>query len=236
MKTILFVLLSLIAFNKCMTINGERGNRNIQSKEYDITDFTSIEVKGSAKMFYEQKTDQPAYLQIETDENLIPYITAEVKNGKLFIGTTQKINSTHFIIKTNSKSLSEASMSGSGIIDLKNKIHTDRLDIRISGSGTVESNELHCDYIKVHVSGSGRAKLKGQARNSNFYISGSGTIESSEFILQNSEANISGSGKIKINVTDSLHAKVSGSGNIIYSGNPAHIDTKVSGSGKIKAQ
>ncbi|WP_278021592.1 GIN domain-containing protein [Flavobacterium ginsengisoli] len=47
------------------------------------------------------------------------------------------------------------------------------------------------------------------------------------------EANVSGSGNSKVACDESLTARVSGSGNIRYVGNPEKKDTKVSGSGTI---
>jgi hypothetical protein len=49
----------------------------------------------------------------------------------------------------------------------------------------------------------------------------------------NVTANVSGSADIKVTVSEMIQARVSGSGDISYRGNPKKIDTKSSGSGNI---
>ncbi|MBP6585664.1 MAG: DUF2807 domain-containing protein, partial [Flavobacterium sp.] len=48
------------------------------------------------------------------------------------------------------------------------------------------------------------------------------------------KVNVSGSGDIKVNCTEFIEARVAGSGDIEYKGNPKKVDTKVAGSGTIK--
>jgi hypothetical protein len=45
---------------------------------------------------------------------------------------------------------------------------------------------------------------------------------------------ISGSGDVEVNVKESLEANISGSGSVTYRGNPAHVNSHSSGSGKVR--
>ncbi|HQV37276.1 MAG TPA: DUF2807 domain-containing protein, partial [Flavobacterium sp.] len=63
---------------------------------------------------------------------------------------------------------------------------------------------------------------------------GSGDIKAFELVSENAKVNVSGSGDIKVNCTEFIEARVAGSGDIEYKGNPKKVDTKVAGSGTIK--
>jgi hypothetical protein len=64
-------------------------------------------------------------------------------------------------------------------------------------------------------------------------VSGSGEYAGSDLATQQTEVEVSGSGNAKVNVTDSLTATVTGSGNVTYTGNPAQVQQDSSGSGDI---
>ena len=66
-------------------------------------------------------------------------------------------------------------------------------------------------------------------------ISGSGDVKAANLKTQKAICNVSGSGNISCNVKETLEAYVSGSGDIRYSGSPASVKTRVTGSGDIKA-
>jgi len=46
---------------------------------------------------------------------------------------------------------------------------------------------------------------------------------------------ISGSGDARVNATDTLEARVAGSGDVSYSGHPHDVSRRVSGSGSVEA-
>jgi len=83
------------------------------------------------------------------------------------------------------------------------------------------------------MSGSGDITLNGTAKNFEATISGSGDIKAYGLEADNVEATVSGSADIKVTANKMLKARVSGSGDISYRGNPTKVDTKASGSGDI---
>lgn len=257
MKAILSLLFAIVLnLNSCLIMNGERGNGNIESKEFAVEDYSAVHLSGSAKMFYEQKTTEKPYLRIEIDENLLEYLEPTVKNGHLNLGTTKNINPTKYTIYTNSTSLKKASLSGSGSLSLDSDLETDELDMSVSGSGKILAGNISCQNLKtsisgsgsiqieslsggslsISVSGSGSMKVAGSISESNVKVSGSGGVNLKELVSSKSKANVSGSGKIHLNVTEDLEARVSGSGGIYYTGNPEHKQVSASGSGKVKQE
>jgi hypothetical protein len=102
----------------------------------------------------------------------------------------------------------------------------------MSGSGNVQL-EVECDEISASMSGSGNMNLKGDTGRFHVQISGSGDVEAFELNAREVDANISGSADIRVTANEILRARVSGSGDIQYRGNPTKIDSKSSGSGSI---
>jgi hypothetical protein len=86
----------------------------------------------------------------------------------------------------------------------------------------------------MHNSGSSDVDVAGTAKRQFLSISGSSKINAFDLKSEESKVNISGSGNVNINVTQSLEARVSGSGDIRYRGNPDIRNIQVSGSGNIK--
>jgi hypothetical protein len=102
----------------------------------------------------------------------------------------------------------------------------------MSGSGDI-ALVVEANSVKASMSGSGDITLRGKTSNLEISISGSGDIKAYDFIADNVEALVSGSATVEVTANKSINAKVSGSGDIDYRGNPEKIDTKVSGSGDI---
>lgn len=123
-------------------------------------------------------------------------------------------------------------MAGSGDIQSKDVVKNENLTVKLAGSGNfnlpVDTNNL-----ELHVSGSGNIHLKGTADKLTTKLSGSGDIDASNLKSKIVEANVSGSGNSKVTCAESITARVAGSGNIKYIGNPEKRDVKVSGSGTI---
>ncbi len=63
-----------------------------------------------------------------------------------------------------------------------------------------------------------------------------GDIDAYDLSSNDADIRISGSGEIKISVKENLIARISGSGNIYYKGDPKKQDIKVSGSGNVSSK
>lgn len=64
-------------------------------------------------------------------------------------------------------------------------------------------------------------------------VAGSGDFHGFDLEANHTEVSVAGSGDAEVVSKQSLKARVAGSGDIQYKGNPTKEDTKVSGSGSI---
>ncbi len=126
----------------------------------------------------------------------------------------------------------EANVSGSGDMIVRGSLAS--FDGSISGSGKIELNATINRITAFDISGSGKALASGQTSGVDVEISGSGKVLAADLEASKCRVRISGSGSVEINVKDELDVKISGSGDVRYRGNPAHVNAHSSGSGSVK--
>lgn len=238
-KMLVMVALSMftILASSCSVFNvsnGKKGSGNIISREFAIEDYQTIDLKGEKTLYYEQRDELAPYLRIETDNDIMDNVLPVVKKGKLsFKNSGSKVPS-EFKIYTNSQSLVKVDFSGSGDISLKGLIKARKLEMKLSGGGHLVIDDLQTRDFKLTISGASNAEIKGVSVNSDLKISGTGIINASELVVENTKAEISGAGSMVVNTTQSLKAKVGGSGDIEYVGVPKNLSHKISGVGTVQ--
>ncbi|MFD0797090.1 head GIN domain-containing protein [Maribacter chungangensis] len=238
MKKVIVVTLILAITASCSAQWGKRikGNGNMVTIERTTGEYDAIAVSG---WFDVDLVDgKEGELSLEGESNLLEYIVTEVKNGKLVIKTKNNVNlkpsnwNNGITITVPVASVSEISLSGSGDIVGRTTIKTDRLETAMSGSGDI-TLDVEASDVSASMSGSGDITFSGNTTDFSATISGSGDIKAFDLEADNVEATVSGSADIKVTANKMLQARVSGSGDITYRGNPEKLDTKTSGSGDI---
>lgn len=226
------------AFLIGLTANAQgkiNGNGNVVSQTRTTSEYDAIKIAG----FFDVNlvNGKEGKITMKGEENILSNIIVEVADNALKIhakkgtnlhpSTGKKVEITIPFDK-----ISELSLSGSGDIIAKDPIKNDKFSAKLSGSGDIDLN-VAANTFDFSLSGSGDIKLKGNSDNLVIKLSGSGDIEAANLKSKNADINISGSGDVKVNCNESLVARVSGSGDISYIGNPGKRDVKVSGSGSI---
>ena len=215
-----------------------KGNGNVVTIERSTADYDEVAVAGWFDVDLVAGTE--GQLTIKGEENLLEYIKTEVKGDKLVIKVKSGINlrpsswgsDGGIRITVPVEEVSSVSLSGSGDVVGKTVIKADNFSTALSGSGDVKL-QVEAETVDASLSGSGDINLSGEAGNFEVRVSGSGDIKAFELSANNVEASISGSADVRVTANESLVARVSGSGDIHYRGNPKKIDSKASGSGEI---
>ena len=225
------LLLSLIGCEE-MIFSCIRGNGYIVTEELTISsDFNKIANTGPFEVYL---TQSPTYaMEIEAEENLLPYIITRISNEELEIKTRRNRcfrSSEPIILYISIPEIYGLSLSGSGFF-ICDSINTSCIDLDISGSGDIELG-LTTEYIDANISGSGKIELWGTADESDFTISGSGSFRCFDLEQDMCFANIPGSGNMYVYVNELLDVMISGSGKVFYIGNP-EVTARISGSGEV---
>lgn len=212
-----------------------KGNGNVITENRTTAGYDEIKVSGFFDVDLVSGTE--GNITIKGEENLLSAIKVEVENNVLKIYTEKNKNISPSANKTIQitipfEKISGISLVGSGDVSSKNTIKSDNFTAQLSGSGDL-SLDIEASTFDLGVSGSGDVTLKGSTESFTSKLSGSGDIDAAKLIAKNGDFAISGSGDMKVFCSESLKARVSGSGDIQYGGDPKTKDTKVSGSGEI---
>mgnify|MGYP001431883678 CR=1 FL=1 len=212
--SLLVIFIIIITIISCYNGNKIKGSGNIISENRELTNFSSISLMGN--MDVNIKYFDEYNCTVISDDNLIPYIKTEVINNNLQISIKKNYSSTEGIkVNVNIPAYDEVSILGSGdinIIDFKNN----KLSLNISGSGDITA--------------------RGEVQKLLAKINGSGDIISKELLSRDATITINGSGDATIWASNSINAKINGSGDIKYYGNPIDTKTEVNGSGNISSE
>jgi hypothetical protein len=177
-----------------------------------VSAFHSVELVGGNNVVIH--VGEKRSVVVRADDNLLGRVTTKVASGKLVIGNTPgslRTKSPMSVVVT-VPTLSAVTLAGGGnIVVVGSK--AERLTVTLSGGGNVTG--------------------RGIARLLDVTLSGSGTAWFTQLPAHSVHAVLSGSGTIYVTATRRLDAAVSGSGTIIYSGNPQNVTKSVTGSGTI---
>ena len=234
LKYSLAIGLTILSFNFSQAQNKKvKGNGNITTKTHNTSDYDAIKVVGFMDVYLEKGKE--GAIVVKTDENIHEYIIIESNNGTLVIKTKKGVSistkkGVHITVPF--KEISELTLTGSGDVLTNDTIKSDSFDVNLTGSGDVIL-DIEANTIDAKITGSGDMKIKGKTTNLEVKLSGSGDFWGSSLISKNTQVYVSGSGDAKVHASETLKARVSGSGDIQYSGNPKNSDTKVIGSGDI---
>jgi hypothetical protein len=217
----------------CVMYPGIPGSGTIASESRAVVGFDAVSVGGSGIIRITQG-DQEG-LEVQADDNLLPYLRTEVSGGHLKIwwdrGNLRFSKSPVYTLEV--KQLEELNLSGSLHAEM-DRLEAENFEGRISGSGKIALDRLEAGEVRLRVSGSGNLSIAdGHADSLDVGISGSGNARMSNFQARKVEVSISGSGNAELRALERLDAHVSGSGNVTYYGTPT-VNSSVSGSGRVR--
>lgn len=237
--------------------DGERvkGDGNIVTRTFAVEDFDCISVgedieyshrMASLNPFAKNKKRFPVFnymqtagsssLQITTDENLFPYLSVEVKEGRLVIGSTEEhlfLRPTRFVANGNSSSLRKVSISGCMDFIVEHPLTISTGDFSLAGMGDLKLLDIRCDTLDCEVSGKGNLYIVGKVPVADYEVSGIGHVYAFDCESDEVGCEVSGIGSVELTANRRLNAETSGIGKIRYRGT-AKPHTSVSGIGRVK--
>lgn len=235
LSSVLIVFTINLSYAQWWSQNKIHGNGDYTTETRSLDTYDEIAVTGGMDVFLIAGTE--GELKIQAESNLMEYIITEVQGDKLKIYTEkgyELVESRRMEIKIEVpvEDISAVSLTGSGDIEGQVTIVADDLDLKLTGSGDINL-DIEAVRIRGTVTGSGDMELKGKAEELDCRVTGSGDFDASDLLAKRASATVSGSGDIEVNVSDALKARVQGSGDISYDGNPEKQDFKTAGSGSI---
>lgn len=206
---LLTIALSFVfALSAC--IGGVRGSGVRKTEKRELTPFTAIETTGAFEV--EVTCQKPASFEIETDDNILPLIQTEVRDGVLHITTTRSY-----------------SASGSILV----RINTpDLARIKSTGAGKFHVSDVKNDNFEIESMGAATVTASGQSKMLKVNSTGAGKIDAHDLRAQKADVTVTGAAAVEVNASDELDVSVSGAGRVVYMGNPK-VTKHVSGAGQV---
>lgn len=238
-------LLLILTASFCLQHECITGSKNYLTKKVEVGHFNEIKLMGSADVTYHQGPQN--YIEIYGSDNIIPLLETYVDGNALIIKYKKNvtIRNGKLEVKVFSAELNKLTINGSGDVCFANGLKTSKdISLCINGSGDIKGKGFKCKKMAISINGSGDVALQqieskeciasiagsgdinlsGKASNAEYKIAGSGDIEAVNLKSDNVSAKTVGSGSIRCYAGKSLTARVTGSGDISYRGNPQEID------------
>ena len=187
------------------------GSGNVVTESREVSGFDEVVLSGSGRVDIDVTGEES--LTIEAEDNIMPLLETEVRDGQLVLGNRSAISPTVDVVYT----ITAADLAA----------------VDVSGSGVVDATGIKGTDFSVETSGSGAVRLEGTVTGLlSVSISGSGEFEGESLTATEGQVDVSGSGSAVVKATDSLEVSVSGSGDVEYIGSP-DLDVDTSGSGNV---
>jgi Putative auto-transporter adhesin, head GIN domain len=198
--------------NSFFNSNTVVGSGTAATETRNVSDFSAVVMYGSGQLIVDHGDVEA--LTITGDDNLLPYLTSDVQNGKLSLGTKPNTSITNRV-------------------QIVYHLTVKKLDaVESYGSGSADVNGVATDKLSVTTKGSGNVKVAGKVTTQEISLSGSGDYNAENLDSRQASVQASGSGSATVRVSDSLNVQLNGSGSVGYHGDPS-LTKAVNGSGRV---
>lgn len=204
----------------------------------NVGSFTGINFRVPGKLYLKQGSTQKVELEGKSD--ILKEIETNIEGSKLVIEKDGKLfgweEDDDIKVYITMPNIDALNVSGSGSIIGEGKINADDLDLKVSGSGSLELDIQASGDVEGDVSGSGNIVLKGNCESFNSDVSGSGKVTLTLTVKDEADFGVSGSGRIEASGRAAeVKASISGSGKVLAADMQANrCDVKISGSGDVE--
>lgn len=252
---LLFIFLVVISScDELLTVDVV-GDGHLKKEERNVSPFNEVLLQSSDFEMVLRNGDRHKVV-VETDSNLISYVTTEVVDNQLLIGTRVNFDiqaregvvitvfypgdilsaeaSVGGTIKTDSLVLERFSASVYGVSKMRTRdtLRCNRFDLFSDGSTNIAIAGVF-NELNLHQQGSGNVFISGLCSSGDLLLEGSGKIDLRELMMTDAEVELLGSGLILCNVIGRLNTRIVGNGRIYYYGQPESLEKEIEGDGMV---
>ncbi|MGB1032175.1 MAG: head GIN domain-containing protein [Flavobacteriales bacterium] len=223
-----FFLLFLVGCTDCIRGEGEQIVQKRSVENYDV-----IFISGSFDVVVKQ-TNGINTIEVNAQENLMPYLLTNVHNKRLEITASECLQSSESIlIEVSTSGIVKLINEGSGDVNGLGALKGEELKIVNDGSGNVHL-KFKGEELTVLNDGSGDITCTGEVNELTIELEGSGDVNMIDLKALIAKVQSDGSGKVSFYAKDEIDVELNGSGDVDYKGNPENSAKEVSGSGSIR--
>lgn len=208
--TVFLACLALLA--ACSDVTGLKGSGKMAKESRSPGSFHAIEIEIPAELSV--TAGSPPTLSIETDDNLLPHVLTQVKDGVLKISSDGNLNMNKMAIDAKTQSIDRLTVNGA------TKTHL----IGLNGNA-----------FALTANGASEITATGKVSQLTATLSGAGRLHAFELPVSQAKVTIDGAGNAQVNAFDTLDVTVNGAGTVQYQGNP-RVTQAIHGVGRVSQQ
>ncbi len=209
---LLFLLLPLLAAGCHHGMRAQvkgSGKRIVQKRQ--LSPFTAISTEGAFEI--EVTCQKDPSLEVEADDNVLEFITAEVHGNELRLSSSKSISSSE---------------------PVRFKITVPNLEgLSVSGAGQINIKDMKNDKFEIDSNGAPNIIVSGTTNTVDIDSNGAGTIDTHNLRAARAVVDSKGVSHIDLDVKEQLDVTVSGPSSVTYQGDPV-VNKKVNGPGKVE--
>jgi hypothetical protein len=174
------------------------GSGNPMTEERDVGDFHAIAANGVGQIEIRHGTETS--LRITADENLLPILTSEVRNGRLVLGSSARFNTRNAI---------------------RYELTVRELDqLLVAGVFGVDATGIDTESFEINVSGVSAVTVAGSVGHQDITVAGVSAYNARDLASRTATVEISGPSAAVVRVSDRLEGHLAGGAVLEYIGNP----------------
>jgi len=175
------------------------------------------------------------HVEIEAEPAVLARVASSVSHGRLTLAFTAGpaiVTRLPLRVRVELRALRSLESRGSGSTRI-GPLRADELRLDLDGSGDLALARLDARRLELRLTGSGDVDIDGGSLDSQrIVLAGSGSVRAARLDSRDTEATIAGSGNIELAASRRLVARIDGSGEIRYRGDPA-VTEAIGGAGTV---
>ena len=212
-------------------------DQGIITSELQLEPYHSVELRGAAKLYLNNGTQQSTLLTTNQIYSLVyeDVIKVEVRDSVLYIETSNQIPVYDVMINfaITSPYLRKLTVYGASKIETSENQVLAQPDFVLDLNGAAEADlNLNIQTLIVDSKGASKLELEGIANDAHITIAGASEVEAEDLLTQSLHINCAGASKAEVNVARELWAQAAGASKITYKGTP-HIKQNMAVGGSV---
>jgi hypothetical protein len=208
---IVLLVVITVSFAGCKLGRGIAGSGNRKTEKRELKSFNAIDTSGGYEINI--TCQKPASFEIEADDNILPLIKTEVRDGVLFVTNDKDYHSSKSpALRITMPELNSFSSSGAS-------------EVKIADANSGD--------LKLASTGADSIEAAGKAKSVTISTTGAGNVDTSKLTTEKAKVEISGAANVDVYASEQLDVTVSGVGSVTYRGNPKVVNKNVSGVGSV---
>lgn len=210
-------------------INGKEG---VPLSDLDLSGEAPHEVTLLGPDTVDIRDGEKLAISVEGSDDAKERMRFVLENGSLAILRKKSdwSGSEHATVIITMPAAAKLTLAGSG--SLTSASMSDKPEVNVLGSGTVNLPSINAQSMSVNIAGSGTLKAAGTAEKLELNVMGSGTADLAGLKVGSADVNVAGSGDATFASDGQVDANIMGSGDVTVKGR-ARCKVKTMGSGSL---